>query len=340
VLLPPQPLQCPAGHDLEAKVVHELPRKIAIWRSLSQVTCDRCDAPITSDDARYTCKICSYDLCLECSQQVHQSEGHGRALTRGASCPTLTAMACHVTCGDLALCGPDDWGIHHVVVLRGAMLPDPDAARLMHMPPHFDVFSCPTIESNRHLKGERFVWYAATSLYARDQRTGQMFLVGDVPEGSRIIEVAQKHVPVKLLLHPLRRGHGGPAIVPALFERAVMDLAINSTHWSLRTALNAITSSRTALDPADYPTPNDREQLMDELEQSWESRPICSAAAVCIWQRYFQLFSEQTGPPSTAKDRAAQLILQWIPMIPDQTMPSLLVKVLTRCRWILKGSLA
>lgn len=330
-LTPSQPLRCPAGHDMEAKVDRELRRVIS--GSRLKIACSRCEMRLSAKDAWYTCKACNYHLCLECSEQLQQRTPAAADMC-GEPC---LADACRVACGDLVLCGPDEWGIHHVVLVCGTMVRDPEAGRILGLPAHLEAFACPTIESSRYLKGKEFRWYAATSIYARDSWSGQVHLVGDRPEGTGAIEKLQKPVPVKFLIHPLRSSNH-LAMDRALFGQALQEMAQRSQKWSLRTALNAMASARTALDPGDYPTRADRAKLMDSLEESWESPPICAAVAIGVWQRYLELACAASCPRGDARASAAQHILRWMPLVADRTMPSVLVKVLTRCGWILASS--
>merc|ERR1711871_167677 len=134
VALLPRPLRCPAGHDMEAKVDRELRRVIS--GSRLHIACARCDLRLSAKDAWYTCKACDHHLCLECSEQLQT-----RTCTVGDSCGTSRPIeTCRVTCGDLVLCGPDEWGIHHVVLVCGTMVPDPEAAGILGLPAHLEVF--------------------------------------------------------------------------------------------------------------------------------------------------------------------------------------------------------
>lgn len=343
-IAPAGELKCPRGHVMFAKVVREISYKISEMRW--DVECDLCGAIINYADGRYRCKECDYDLCLPCAHRLQDPTPTSK-LTRhlgssfGLPAPGLNAGS-HVTCGDLIFCGPDAWGVHHVVVVCGPLKRDPEAAGLLNLPPHFETFAAETVESNRHQEGRETLWYRVTSIYARDVRSGEVYLVGDTRPGSTVIERCSK-VPVKILFHPCREGSEGPTMMPNLWAEALEEMSELSGQWSLMTAMQALVSSasRQGLDPEDYPSPEDREELMEELEESWSSRPICSACAIRLWQRYFQLLAERHSDArhGSVQDQAAQHILRWIPLVSDQTSPSLLLKVLSRCGWTLRGSL-
>lgn len=159
--------------------------------------------------------------------------------------------------------------------------------------------------------------------------------------GTRAISQVLDPSPVKVLLHPLRPGHGGPLFNAALFKEATQRCAVVSKNWGLDTALSAFTSRRdTALDIASYPDVDSRRALLDELRERWARPPICSSVAIMVWQNYFMLACGGAGIVfTTSTDLAVKQILQWIPVFSDQTMPSMLLRVLTGCGWLLRGNL-
>lgn len=342
-------LYCPDGHLMQGKVTRELWNKVSWWHY--ETNCDTCAARITSEDARYHCKECKYSVCMECSSKMLARNSVQSAFAPPTSDMRSTQQSMAkgpsgVLPGDIFLCGPDKWGIHHVVFCIGQMRPDPRAAQwiMAEMPEMpelagMDIFSCETIESTRALKGKEIVWYVATAFFARNRQTGEAVIVADIDRGSNQMAIWAEPVKVKLLMHPLRPGHGGPAFNPQAFQKALEVSAEVSKHWSLKTAVKGIMSrnnKKNALDPDDYPTPESRLALLQDVERRWELRPICSSVAIMVWQRYCKLIS---GNGPQAADVAAQHILNWMPLLSDKTLPSALIKELSKCGWVMRGNL-
>merc|ERR1712100_383111 len=109
--------------------------KVSWWHY--QTDCDVCNGCITSEDARYFCKECKYSVCMDCSSKLLAR----RRLPDGvflpptsdvaAAYPELTKGPGKVQPGDIFLCGPDKWGIHHCVLSIGQMRPDIKGAKLI-----------------------------------------------------------------------------------------------------------------------------------------------------------------------------------------------------------------
>merc|ERR1719343_1671883 len=89
----------------------------------------------------------------------------------------------------------------------------------LEVPPGVEVWSCETVESTALQVGETSWWFRTTSLFARDKHSGRTELVADIPfDRAGCLEVAEKPVPVKFLLSPLRQEYGGPGINADAFE--------------------------------------------------------------------------------------------------------------------------
>merc|ERR1719188_1180161 len=168
--------------------------------------------------------------------------------------------------------------------------------------------------------------------------TGSVERIGSMEHGRyHRMQRCQEPLPVKILLHPLRRGHGGPPFVPWAFEQAVQRGAATSQAWGLGTALWAITSGQECLDPADYPDPASRAALLRDLHKCWASQPICTSVPILVWQTYFEIACSGAGVQGL--NLAVQHILEWVPLLSDQTTPSGLLQALTKRGWILRGNL-
>jgi hypothetical protein len=338
-------LHCSKAHLMEAKVVREVWNKISWWHY--QTDCDVCGNRITSKDGRYYCKDCKYSVCLECSSKVL---ANNPAMTAQRLPPTsaLYAQVRNFTAGperalpgDILLCGPDQWGVHHCIMIIGMMKRDPVATKVIkESAPELegmDIFSCHTIECSARLRGQDSVWYPAMAYFARNRKTGEATMVADIPDGEEQIELISP-VKVKLLLHPCRPGHSGPEFDATTFRKAVETCAEMSQKWSLRTAANGVLNRRKiqSLDIADYPDPRSRQELLEEIHKRWDNRPICTSVIIMVWQRYFEMIA---GSGPQAADMAVQNILRWMPLLSDKTLPSALIKELSKCGWVIRGNL-
>lgn len=333
----PNGVLCPRGHVMEARVVREMFRGLAELRNGAR--CRRCHQVITTNDARYSCAICSFDLCMACAADPQRlsSQPMGALMTqRGGSSP-IGPLG--IGPGDVIVCGPDAWGIHHVVLVCSALRPDPRAGQLLEVPEGKDTFGCQIIECTRGQVGAHSAWHPATTYYARDRKTGLATIVGQMEPGTNVIDHTAEPVPVKVLLHPMREGAGLHFDEPA-FDQAVLNSAVVSQRWGLSTALKAMVGRQDCLRPADYTTPQERRKLLADLRARWSSLPICSSVIIMVWQYYFLIAAQSASQnPEYAEDIAVRRILRWMPLWADETVPSTLLKVLTKHGWLLRGNL-
>lgn len=327
---------CKKGHVMRAKVVRELWNRVMWWHF--QDKCCKCDASISTKDAKYYCEECKYSLCVKCSTKKLIPELN---LLNTSYLPTESGARrppSHIVAGDIFLCGPDRWGIHHVVLCCGPMTRDAEAEQDLiesGMSPENEVFACNTIESNHGLKGQEILWYPARTFFARNRKTGEAALVADEGE-SEVFEIASNHVPVKLLLHPLRPDSNNPKFNHDAWNQALKVSAEASKSWALATGARAFFAKRESLDPTDYPTPESRQALLRDLKARWNQKPICTSVAIQVWQRYFKL---DAGEGPAAADKAAQNILRFMPVLSDRTLPSAFIKALSKSGWVLRGNI-
>lgn len=301
----------------------------------SSVRCERCKQLITAQDARYSCEACGMSYCTDCSSIFLSRPLDLDAVARPLSSAGLpaTRSPLNVMQGDILYCGPDAWGIHHLILVISGMERDQEAVDFLPaLRQDSEVWACQTIECTRDRVGREVAWFSTRTFYARHPATGAASMVGSLEPGTLNIEHFDSPVPVKLLMHPLRKGYGGPPLDPEVFDQAVQLSAVVSQKWGLSTALKGLFSLQECLDPDDYPSPGSRRALLEELSARWSSSPICSSVVIMVWQYYFKI-------ACGSSDAAAKHILRWMPLLPDKTMPSVLLKVLTKLGWVLRGNL-
>jgi len=331
-----QAVRCPQGHIMEARVVREMLRGLEALRSgFSSERCARCKNSITTQDARYCCEACDISYCTNCSSKFLSRPLGVESVARPLSVHSkpVKRSPAHVMPGDILCCGPDAWGIHHLILVTGPMERDPEALEFLDVGNSGEVWSCETIECNRDRVGQGGVaWFSTRTFYRRDVKNSDSSMIGSLEPGTLNIERFESPVPVKLLRHPLRTCSGGPPFDVKAFNQAVHLSKVVSRKWGLGTALKGLFNLQESLNADDYPSPHSRAELLDELTARWSSSPICSSVVIMVWQHYFKIACD--GP-----DAATQHILRWMPLLSDKTMPSVLLKVLTKRGWVMCGNL-
>lgn len=334
-------VRCPKGHVMEGRVTLEL---LPLCCRCCSPSCAECGSRISARSASFFCKECRRSLCMECATSAQAAPARQPPLDEVHGFDRIGQLwsPSDVLPGDIFMCGPDRWGIHHIILCRGPMqtIPRGVQKKMVDYSPclgEYELFECNTIESSRPLKGSDYPWYPATTYFGRpksdESSGGELVIIGDMADKSNTIGINKQFVPVKLLLHPLRPGFGGPPIDVEKFQTAVRLCAGDSKKWSKRTAVSAIIARRCNLNPQDYCDMAARSLLMEDLRRRWSKRPICSSVAIQIWQRYFDLVS---GSGPTGTDLAAQQILRWMPVLSDKTAPSALLNVLSISGWVLR----
>lgn len=320
----PHTVKCPANHEMRAKVAREM---LGCIRCQTHA-CQQCEKDLHDHDAYYRCKACAIDYCLSCART---QLGLSIAAPRGQK-PHLQLYA-----GDMLLCGPDFFDIHHVVLITGESTDVPkDVLRLLKPKPGIQLLQCSTVESSQahaKLDDDAHHWYTTTSYLERDPHSETLCLIGDWQLHCDEIVVALKPVPVKILLSPLRPECEGETVDKAIFSECVEAGVRASQKYSWQTAVSAFIAYQKEIDQSKYADKESRERLLEHLQESWGKPPICSAVAIKTWQRY--LLARYDEDP----DEAVKRILRWMPLWCNTTTPSALVKTLTHCGWALADHL-
>lgn len=314
---------------MNAKITREL---LVRLRSAPPGCCDSCGRTILEKDACYECKECDQRCCASCAGQWLNGKHWGtsaanKAFSGNRGVHRFSRPVLSIAAGDIFLCGPDRWGIHHVVLACGPLTPEPDMAEVLKLGAGAEVFGCETVESTQAASGENTHWYTTRSYFRRDLN-GEAFLIGDLDMNSGEFGLCPEPVPVKVLLHPLRQGFNQRA-----FEHAVEAAAAESRRYGWSTCVRAFVSRRSSISLEDFPDEPSRAELLDELHRRWDSRPICATVAIKVWQLYFELCS------GGDVDKAVRWIIETVPVYADATTPSALVKAVTKCGWVLHAGL-
>jgi len=336
---------------MQGKILREIWSRVLFWHYRG--SCDKCGEEIKQEDARYHCKECNHSLCMKCgAQQMKLCVSTAVEAPLASMIPTDEAftprtvrtprghdrLPSHIMPGDIFLCGPDKNGIHHVVLCCGPVRLSEEHKEVLEATRNEQVFVCQTIESTHLEEGRTTCWYPCRSLFKRDLKTGDIRLGGDVDNETGQVTLAETEYPVKVLLHPLRRGHGGPEFDASAYWSAIKISAETSKSWGIKTGLkacvlNTVKDRREGLNADDYPDQESRHALMKSLRKRRVENPICSSVAIMVWQLYFELTS---GTGKDGEDLAAQMILRWMPCVSNLTAPSAMVKILTKRGWVLR----
>lgn len=288
--------------------------------------CDVCNREISEKEACYHCRVCEMIQCTMCTRMAIGLP-HQPVFASGDPLD--------VNIGDIFLCGPDRYGIHHVILACGQILPAYRELPCLELQPGVEAYSIRTIESTQALKGEDTWWYSTTCFFQRDPYTGEAALIADIPPHEDVINTAETPIPMKVLRHPLRDEDGELTMDTRTFNDVVLEAAAESRTYGWSTAVRSYIRTqfdRHFLDPAKYPDEHSRIQLMKKLHKQWSKKPICASVAIKVWQMYFAAACED-------QDEAARTILELMPLKCHATMPSSMVQVLTNCGWTLHESL-
>lgn len=311
-------VRCRNGHGMRAKVAREM---LQLMRCTGDQQCCLCEKSLTDHDAFYRCKACDEDYCLSCSRA---QLGLSAAVPRGAS-----GSALQLGPGDILLCGPDRYDIHHIVLVRGELEGAPELVDMIDVPPGAELLRCETIESTQKSSGSTTWWYPTTTIILRDSHAGTSMVVADEPPDSDTLYIFPEPVPCKVLLHPLRPEVMGIELDPDVFDEALKACAERSQKYSWNTAMHAFFAYQRSMDAEHYQTPEVRMELLSKIRASWERPPICAAVAIKVWQQYFDFLH------SDSADDATLCILNCMPVWCDATTPSSMVKTLTYHGWSL-----
>lgn len=332
-------LFCPdCGDPLELKVSREM---MGYWnKNTWTCQCDACGREIGWNEARHRCKECNYDVCSKCGQRL-QAENisvagvAGQELLHSALGMPQEHGTPPIQVGDIVFCGPDDWGIHHIILVTGPLIDVPEYMGQHGVPRGVPVYCFASIESTDSAMGWDSAWVTAHRLCYVDPQSGEIMCQGEIVEGTNYLGYFDTHQQFKVLQHPFRPNSGRMPFNDDAFQQTVSDQRINSKKWSLRTALQAINrNTATEYDPEEYENdPEARAELLEDIQRSWRRRPICSSVAISVWQCYLLYSCTSAVPGPEGEDLAVQEILRWIPLICGRAAPYDVMKTLSRCGW-------
>lgn len=109
-----------------------------------------------------------------------------------------------------------------------------------------------------------------------------------------------------------------------LFLEALAEVKAQEGSWSWSTAVRAFLMS------AEVSEQTDRQALMQQIQNAWRAEPICTSVVLSCWQRYLCKLAE--NDPDSDMD-GLDLIMFWLPMRADRTLPGELLKMMRFKGW-------
>lgn len=177
-----------------------------------------------------------------------------------------------------------------------------------------ELWRIPTAESTRAEKG---LYFVDLLVFVDKRRGNRLTLFGEISKN----EVSLcKHEEIELWQspHDLRKG-----LCVDLVKHVLGDMKASQRDWSRATAVRALLTSaklrRRAKNPKD---------TLRKVMAAWDRKPICTSIVVTFWQRY--LLKSVSDEAASAID----LILRWMPLKADRTLPGELTRGLQAAGWV------
>mmetsp|Transcript_101803 Transcript_101803/g.287166 ORF Transcript_101803/g.287166 Transcript_101803/m.287166 type:complete len:1029 (+) Transcript_101803:173-3259(+) len=110
-----------------------------------------------------------------------------------------------------------------------------------------------------------------------------------------------------------------------LVAEVLGEMRMHGADWSWSTALRAVLSSEDH-----FKNCEDKTRILQDIKDSWAMDPICTSVVIGFWQRCLCKLAEATSGSAAA---GADLILQWLPLKADRSLPGTLLGTMQRCGW-------
>lgn len=176
-----------------------------------------------------------------------------------------------------------------------------------------------TLECTRMATG----LHQADFLLHVDEKSGQLELIGE-HNSERCIEFDKEITEVWQTPAELRTDFREDWMA-----ELVGIMKTNDASWCWATAARAF------LLPATFSDSSKPSTILRDVQESWTAEPICTSVIVAFWQRYLIELAESghAGSPSSVQS-AVDLILRWMPLRADRTLPKDLLESMLKCGWV------
>lgn len=198
--------------------------------------------------------------------------------------------------------------------------PDETAARTLRAFDHFDFEEEPeiwcvcTMESTSSKAG----LYETTLLMTRERRSGRLIIVGELSEEELGVMDEVESVEIWQPPSDLRA-----QMRPGLMEEVIYEMRMHDwASWSLATALRALMTAN-----AFQNTVANRSKLLREIQDCWQSDPICTSVVIIFWQKYLCRLAEIDSLHAT------DYVMCWMPTKADRALPGELLGNMRETGW-------
>jgi len=183
-----------------------------------------------------------------------------------------------------------------------------------------EVWRLSTVESTRSHNG----LHEADVLLHVDRRTRKLILIGEIIGShveicGEVAELWQTPEELQSLLNS------------RLLREVLGEMRAQSASWSWATAARAVLRSADTF--GDH---GDKRQLLREITECWASDPICTSVVIGFWQRCLCRLAAAGVPVGGQRPDPADLVLRWMPIKADRSLPGTLLETMKRCGWIQK----
>mmetsp|Transcript_49886 Transcript_49886/g.93502 ORF Transcript_49886/g.93502 Transcript_49886/m.93502 type:complete len:341 (+) Transcript_49886:93-1115(+) len=204
--------------------------------------------------------------------------------------------------------------------LRGVQRHSPEAGRLQGVwPKNIDVrcvWVARTLESTRAEEG-----FHQTELILYADSRGRICVCGEERPDRFVAYPESQSVEVWQAPLELRQNFRLDLMIDVL-----KDMKKHEASWSWATAIRAF------LLPAEFPRQQNEEHTLQEVHDSWKAEPICTSVVLIFWQRYLVSLAQSLPDGVSAVD----LILRWMPLRADRSLPGELLSTMQKCGWVLR----
>jgi len=169
-----------------------------------------------------------------------------------------------------------------------------------------------TLESTRREQG----LHEADTMVFVEETTRRLMMVGELSDDLKLV-ICDQPVPFEIWQSPPElRNH----LSRGLVKEVKLDMVQSGANWSTVSALRAVLRSSHV---------GHGEDMLDEVQECWDRAPICTTVVVAFWQRFLFKYADLPGSHSDP----AKIILRWMPLKADRTLPNELLSTMKRTGW-------
>jgi len=179
-----------------------------------------------------------------------------------------------------------------------------------------EIYLVKCVESTRARTGlseQRFLFHVL-------KKTGKFVLIGEVDYETHTIALSGEDMEMWQAPTELRKRmqqHKGIA------EEVLAVMKKMWANWSWHTAFRSVVSQ------SHLATFRDRDDVLSKVEELWDREPICTSVMITFWQRCLAKLADTGDSP----DDMADLILKYMPLKTDRTLPGILLSCMEKHGW-------